>query len=711
MLFRELRVQNWCQFLTGDQPQVFPFEPGLNGLFGRNGVGKSNLLHALRFALTGDADLPGVLADNVSRGIGPKEAAYVQLLFEHQHRTYTLHRGLQPRCQWLQPEGEAQRLTKNEEINEFLGRIGLAPAALEHYLMVPQGQVAAWLRWTPAKRQAWFAELCGLDRYEDLAELLAQQHRTQQAAWLVQGESAERQLQTLENDLRLLLEQQAAQRQRELELTPHLLAPEQEKTQRRLLAQALSVEELRRRREEHAMFSRQLDLAVAQRTDVQSQLQRAEAAWETERPQLEKIRAQLAAQKQAKEIDKLRSQTEHELHESHRCLAEATAPPEPNPDDQLTQAEQQELDKLQAEVQTLGRLVQSLSGRFANTERPAACPVCGQQVSPAHLKELRTRANKAQQQAKELKQRQTRWQDAEHARDAHWAHVATLKANIAGIESRLAALPATTGMTPVEEKRLQRRLVAGKTVEERVALLRTDHERLGRVVAELDGKVQLLKKQLANKEEVELSAEERQQLQAALTQHDAAAAQIQRLQGSLELLQRSVAETQKRLAAVRATRQGAKAQEDWVERLGKLRAFFHRSGAPRECILGLLGNLQQTINGRLAWFDTPFTVTIDESLQFRAEKRGDEKPEDAARLSGGERTLLGILFWLSVPSPLGVLVLDEPTEYVDDVNVHALRGVFERLQTLLVDEETQLLVVTHELDLAPVFNHALQLEN
>jgi DNA repair exonuclease SbcCD ATPase subunit len=117
-------------------------------------------------------------------------------------------------------------------------------------------------------------------------------------------------------------------------------------------------------------------------------------------------------------------------------------------------------------------------------------------------------------------------------------------------------------------------------------------------------------------------------------------------------------------------------------------------------------------NDLLAQFDAGFSVEMGSSLGFLARRHGG-KPFAATRLSGGEKVLFSLAFRVKVnamfASDVGLLVLDEPTAGVDEVNITCLERAFTKLRELSSSAGLQVIVVTHEQRLAPLFDHVHEL--
>jgi DNA repair exonuclease SbcCD ATPase subunit len=89
----ELEVVNFCQHLR----RVIRFpDDGMLAILGRNGTGKTNLVRAVRFALTGDNLNVGTKNENIYKGIRDGEKSFVRFVFRHGDAVYTIVRNLKP---------------------------------------------------------------------------------------------------------------------------------------------------------------------------------------------------------------------------------------------------------------------------------------------------------------------------------------------------------------------------------------------------------------------------------------------------------------------------------------------------------------------------------------------------------------------------------------------------------------------------------------
>ncbi|MGB2220121.1 MAG: AAA family ATPase, partial [Henriciella sp.] len=90
MHFKEIRIAGFKSFVD---PETVPIRPGLTGIVGPNGCGKSNLLEALRWAMGATSaramrgDEMDDLIFNGAAGRPAREIAEVTLMLDNTNRT------------------------------------------------------------------------------------------------------------------------------------------------------------------------------------------------------------------------------------------------------------------------------------------------------------------------------------------------------------------------------------------------------------------------------------------------------------------------------------------------------------------------------------------------------------------------------------------------------------------------------------------------
>jgi DNA repair exonuclease SbcCD ATPase subunit len=204
-------------------------------------------------------------------------------------------------------------------------------------------------------------------------------------------------------------------------------------------------------------------------------------------------------------------------------------------------------------------------------------------------------------------------------------------------------------------------------------------------------------------EKARLAVEELQQLERTRAE----------LEGRSDGLSKAVYELEAEIARLHALQVEADVAVEWRAHLEQMREVLHYTALPRLVSLHHLDKLSADVNSYLRLFDSPFRVEVDESLGFTCIFHQGGKRRPAGRLSGGQKVVLALAFRLSVnnafASDLGLLCLDEPTVGLDEHNLGSLEIALGRLRELAKSTGLQVVMVTHERSLAPLFDNVISL--
>ena len=104
-------LHNFCQH----KDLTVAFAPGVNGIFGPNGCGKSNLLRVIYFAFAGESPNAGSKSDDIAHGA---DRGFVEVEFEVNGRVGVIRRQLRTAACNLKLGDE--RYTSATRVNEHL---------------------------------------------------------------------------------------------------------------------------------------------------------------------------------------------------------------------------------------------------------------------------------------------------------------------------------------------------------------------------------------------------------------------------------------------------------------------------------------------------------------------------------------------------------------------------------------------------------------
>ena len=147
--------------------------------------------------------------------------------------------------------------------------------------------------------------------------------------------------------------------------------------------------------------------------------------------------------------------------------------------------------------------------------------------------------------------------------------------------------------------------------------------------------------------------------------------------------------------------------------LQRVREILSSDEAPRMVSCTYLQELEEDINSLLTQFSAPFRVRVDvDSLEFIASFLDNTREHSASRLSVGQRIMLAISFRMAVnlkfSSSLGLLVMDEPTTGLDEDALACLPDIFAWFKNVTAARGLQLVMVTHEPRVEPVFDKVIR---
>jgi DNA repair exonuclease SbcCD ATPase subunit len=154
------------------------------------------------------------------------------------------------------------------------------------------------------------------------------------------------------------------------------------------------------------------------------------------------------------------------------------------------------------------------------------------------------------------------------------------------------------------------------------------------------------------------------------------------------------------------TRENQKKLQQYIDLLGEVRSLTHRNNIPAVINRRFLNQLMAQINGYLSEFEAPFKVTVGENLGFQA-MMGSGAAVPAIALSGGQKSMLAMSFWLSVfqvnASKIGLLVIDEGADGLDAANRKIFNEVLAKVDSVFRKNGQQCLIVTHDASIMDMF--------
>jgi len=702
MRINAVEIKNFCQIAARSDT----FEPGVICIRGPNGAGKSNYMKALLYALTGSSSNVGKKEDDLKWGA---EKGSVKLHFSRGGVEGVITRDIvSAKCSMKY--GEQKYKSAKEVDGAIYSILGASPRVLTDMVFVSQGMIEGVLFQRPAERAKALQSLFGTESAEKLREYL-QNELTQVSVASAADEikSQKERLSRLNAELLQVESELAAAKGEclasaqvdELKLTveKHRRAEELRESSARLRAECAALEEnLKGARAAHAAC---VDSAAKLEPLVAAVNKLAEPA----RVELARFDA---AQKSAARAQEAMLQ----LGEVKRVLA-APKPAEPEIDESGLAGYAAKVQLLRQSVELDRKVVDS--GLADGVSR---CPTCSQLLPQSYVESSRARLK---EQVAELQHVEKALQDFSVRRTAQlklfeeWTRTRIrAEQHKESLEGELSSL---ADVAPKGDRaELLKIINEAKQGNDTLNKLRTDVALTSQSVVSLDGQLHRRTTDLAQAQERLsglalgglVSAEE---AAATLDKSNRAEVRWAGLQGKLKVMEEHGGQLEAALKHLEAEEAKLAGKRKYKELLERSRMVLHRDQLPRLVAQLYIKSLNEKLAKYLELFEAPYLARITDDISIQC-TFGD-RVVPAERLSGGEKVVLGIAFRFAVyelfVSNLGLLILDEPTVYLDSDRIDSVLSLLERVKGYSRSAGLQLIVITHEARLAGVFDQVIEL--
>lgn len=683
------------------------FGAGITGVFGRNGVGKSNLFSMIAASLTNDFSVvPGTKEQNVRWGMPSDERSYVSTVWSHDNRKFSLTRGLSPSKNSLKVAG-GKEITKTAEINNVLGSLlSCNKQLIDEFMFVRQGELFSFISARPAARAVLLAQLCQVEKAEKLWNLLGEQ---------IKLDSVMIQLPTRDRD-------ELERRLREVETEEVAILSKLRTAKKNLLddAERDHVSASLRKYATKGELKRTLREKSDRANKLRNRQEQLEKALDEHR---QKHRSAKQFIEDNKEEAGVYKNTISKLEESAKKLARKKwllrQLEQPLPVKPRTPTGYEPSEKLQEEISRLKAEQSLIEKRNAALEGRDECPTCGSVVSPEQKAKINGGGSELKKIANQLAQliEQSRTSRGyEKALNTFHSEDAVARLHVRSWRSELDRLG------DVAEQHSATKLANMEAFLSRFDQMRDNlsgylarandaADRLKETTEELQeqrASLTVTRKKLADLK----TLPDREGLRERWTKHKQAKSTRLTLRGRLTAIREEHTRLSSWLAEIDEFEKRSKAAKEWIEDLESYRGYVHRDALPKLVVQRKLERVISKANKLLEDLDAPFNVTADSDLAFVAIKRNGQR-EAADRLSGAEKAILAIAFRFAVnavfASELGMMVLDEPTAGLDEHNMDVLADVLGRLANVTKRRDQQLIIITHDRRLERSFDHVLTL--
>lgn len=721
-----LVLDNICQHAHLD----WTFKPGIIGIYGHNGAGKTNALIAAYAALTGDFSRhPQNQAGMVRQGIADDEPCRIQLWVEHGgdqiHVTVDLARelstGKKRGSKTTLRVNNEKPVTKATLVRAQLDRIlGSHRRLLDQFVFVSSDGLLGILSQDSEQRAKSLAHLAGTFVAEQAYNLLAEQIKADEPlAMAVEDNSdeirqrigeAQARREQLGKDLRearsQLLDKETRNAYRQ-QLRLHKRLPQLRANGR---AQKAEVERLkqagRKALREHKAAAAEVD-----QLEVRYDSMRDKAdEWRSQRKNLVELKQKL----------QLQATNQANLADAQSRLA-ALVPPQPPEDEFALEQLDEQIAALKDSINHFEQLCGDLTGQ-------PQCPTCGTPISQLadklqdaqnQLPKLRDDVLKLQRDRTRLREQFDQYQRQERKYEQDKAKAEQDAALARKALDTLGELPTKLPSVKSLDEKLAKYEALGHELKLARTHLRRQETALTRARTEYRTAQQLLSATAQElrklKHELDRDASVKD-MRTALRNHRKRLQELAGIKARREELARTITREEEALARLQGRLQRVAAARAWVETMRTVREeLMHRNQLPRDVHVEIIKQLVPGINERLSNFALGYRVEAYEDLSFVAFFM-DGRTVPAQVLSKGEKVGLALNFRLEINTlfarQLGMLlVLDEPTDGFDEANRQVTARLLGELGEQLASRGQQLIVVTHDPDLQGCFQQLIRLGN
>jgi DNA repair exonuclease SbcCD ATPase subunit len=699
MQLLRFEMVNYCNH----EHTVLDFRTGVTAIVGRNGAGKSSVLDGLRVVFTGETANVGAKSANIRWGIPKSAKSYLVADFKHGDVTAKVTRSFKPAKPAVLEWSAGPKIEGEAEVNAAIQRlIGVDAQTLHEVVLVSQKDLFGFITQTNAERAKYFQSLFGLQAAERTHDELQKYIRSQlgNTNWQV--------------DIDAKREQQAAAIAEASDLILNVPGVEADTN-----PYAAEQHQLQSANQNFARWQSTLQIIQSQTARVQdSNLRLANltthiTTGEAEIAQVDKTLQDIgdtsayAATVQLAQRAKTAESQRAQLLPRLQALLQQLAVPIDLP---RLQAEAAQLPVLEADA-TEKAFQYSAANRALQS---AVCATCqrplDEQVSYearaavvaallAAATEAESRRNDCRQQVAALQQWQTRSAESENLQNQMRA--------LDSVAVPADQLEAAKQLLQAAAELIQRKDWISKELEN----LRRNHTNTSQLKHGDECQIATLQLQAAEFER-QCAGMNPAAVQARLAEVVALATAWDKHSRSLAVLRATVSSLDKDIAVLEHRKLDQAAGTEWLQRVEKVAALFHREAAPRFVSYHNLQKLEREMNRMLELFCANFRLTAKENLSFEA-LFFDGRVQPVERLSGGQATMVAMIFRLAVNTffagNVGLIFLDEPTAFIDEHHMRGFEPVLASLRDYAAGRGLQCVMITHAKDLAPLFDQTIKI--
>lgn len=701
MILKQLELSNWRKLGSFSHT----FKPGVTCILGANGTGKSSLLAAIKYSITGSWGSDYSKDQNIT--FKAKGASYVRAQWQHHDLAFTVTqfiRGGKPTLKLANRDDEP--VTGAREIAAKLEQLlGVSANVLLEMVFVDQNCLTEFIDNTKANWLESVSKLCDLERLAKLYNALSVRLNSDK----VLGGTVVDQRTELQQAIDLAQQDIAQCKQQLQEKSAHVLPAAKVKAYKAHLAghelytrrEAL-LDKIKQRAAKLQLRQARMEDLTAKLANLTTRLTAANKFCEVaENGLLDSWMKTLNSVDNNRKLVTRKENLEKQVAEFGKEITAAKA--------QLATLETSLATSQKQETSDYGD-VTALKAEVSAIEEDlrlyadGKCPTCRQPIDGFTVDNAQHRLQQGKQK---LAQASAKYAKTQAEVQALQDNQTTIRSNISSLDRQLAAVTKELNRVVAQSVSLPtaEELAKAKTQITKYGVERSVRDKLQPKYAKLkpvvdsynevcrvaEAKLVRLSTWLAEHRRPQISAEK---LTKRLQQHAVATANVSVLQANLVAAEKRLEPALQALANYEEVCQKYALGNKWLQSLESWRSVVHRDALPTLMMRGYLEDVMQKMNRSLHRFSAPFRLSLDADMEFEVTTTAGVKHK-LRQLSGGQRVLMAMAYRLAVNDKT-LLVLDEPTANLDQASLRIFSEFLARLNVTFVQQQKQLLLVTHE---------------
>lgn len=666
-------------------------KPGVTGVVGGNGTGKSTIVEALQFALTGEL-YQGKKTDAITIG---EDFGSVRMTFTLNGKKGTLTRYLsQGNLQLSYGEGGPKKKAGDvKELWESLLQIG--PEIISKVIIAKQGDIPLLFSGSPIIREKIFQKIFLVPNTEKVRNAIQTNYLKQLPPLLYVEDPADLQAQIAS------LKEQIKQYNDELASLQCLDAGTLEEYKERIKFITKCQADVGT----SIILHKGITDNTIKQTEIEANI--SELMELLKSIKIEDYETQRTTLLQQKALYSQKLKLEEELSNLTKVTIDLNEYEEAKKDfEQLTAKHDEARDIVTKTTVTLENLEQRLK-KYQSITSQTVCDTCGQPLHSviALIEALNLEKVEAQEEAKKAKVAYHELRQELVAQKQYLEEVSALLSEKARIEKSLAQFKTLTFNANALEMCLQV-IEHHKLYKEELNTYQTE---LAKVVNSMAIQRQELKS-LSFYDRTDITPEkEKEDLALLLAAHEQAFRQGQIIEVNLKMKAMEIDNLELRGKQSKENVEKNNKRKRYAELLGIALDTLSVRQFPRKLILNYADVVTDYLQEKLQGFNIPYTAKVGDDFQI---EMYDDQGRKLPTVSGGQEIQVGISLHLALhelfSQSFPLLVIDEGTTHLDKANRRAYFDIIKKLKAN--DKLQQIIIIDHDPMLSEVVDNVIALD-